>query len=89
MTGQAPRRQRLPLTPRRDRDPGQRERAARLGQAFPHWLIHWGTWSRRYWAYPKFRAPRGTILCAADPADLAAQIRQVQAETMNRRPVTP
>lgn len=28
---------------------------------------------------PRFRAPRGTIVHAADPGDLAAQIRQVQA----------
>jgi hypothetical protein len=79
MTGQAPRRCRHPLSPRRERDPGQRDRAARLGDAFPYWLILWGTWSRRYWAYPRFRAPRGTILHAADPGDLVAQMRQVQA----------
>lgn len=79
MTGQAARRHRPPLSPRREHDPGQRERAARLGEVFPHWLIMWGTGSRRYWAYPRFRAPRGTILHAADPGELAALIRQVQA----------
>lgn len=79
MTGQVTRRQRLPLSPRRERDPDQRERATRLGEVFPHWLIHWGAWSRRYWAYPRFRAPRGTILNAADPGDLATQMRQVHA----------
>lgn len=79
MTGLTTRRQRPPLSPRCERDPGQRQRAARLGEIFPHWLIMWGTWSRRYWAYPRFRAPRGTIVYAADPGDLAAQMRQVQA----------
>src|SRR5262249_2117038 len=38
-----------------------------------------GAWTRRYWAFPRFRVPRGTILCATDPGDLAAQMRQVQA----------
>jgi hypothetical protein len=79
MTGQAARRHRLPQPPRPDRDSGQHERAARISQVFPLWLILWGTWSRRYWAYPRFRAPRGTILQAADPGDLVAQMRQVQA----------
>jgi hypothetical protein len=79
MTGQVTRRQRPPLPTRPERDPGQRERATRLGQVFPHWLILWGAWSQCYWAYPRFRAPRGTILHAADPGDLAAQMRQVQA----------
>lgn len=79
MTGQVTRRQRPPLSPRSERDSDHRERAVRLGEVFPHWLIIWGTWSRRYWAYPRFRASRGTILNAADPGDLATQMRQVQA----------
>lgn len=73
-----------PLPPRSERDLDERRRAARIGAAFPHWLILWGAWSRRYWAFPRFRAPRGTILHAASPGDLAAQMRQVQAEVTSR-----
>lgn len=67
----------LPLAHERDRD--ERRLAARLGEAFPHWLVMWGAYTRHYWAYPTFRAPRGTIAHAADSDDLAAQMRQVQA----------
>lgn len=68
---------RLPLRHERDRE--QRRIEARLGEDFPRWLVLWGAWSRQFWAYPRFRAPRGTILHSQGPADLAAQMRQVQA----------
>lgn len=56
-----------PMTPLRERDLDQRDWAARLSEVFPYWLIMWGTWSRCYWGYPRFRVPRGSIVCAADP----------------------
>lgn len=62
-----------------ERDRAERQLAARLGKAFPHWHIMWGAWSRQFWAYPLFRAPRGTIAHSSDPGDVAAQMRQVQA----------
>lgn len=80
---------RAPLPPARERDQDERRQAARIGEVFPHWLIMWGAWSREYWAYPRFRAPRGTIVHAADPGDLAAQIRAVQSAFTDGRRVTP
>lgn len=59
-------------------DPDQRELAARIGRDFPRWLVLWGAYSRRFWAYPRFRVPRGTIAEAASPDDLAAQMRSIQ-----------
>jgi hypothetical protein len=78
-------RQHPSMPSRRERDRDERRRAARLSEVFPHWLIMWGAWSRHYWGYPRFRAPRGTIVHAADPGDLAAQMRQVQAAVRERR----
>jgi hypothetical protein len=79
--GQPPRRRSgsRPLPPAHERDREQRRLAAQLGKAFPNWLVMWGAWSRQYWGYPRFRVPRGTIVCSAGPADLAAQMRHVQA----------
>jgi hypothetical protein len=38
----------------------------------------WGTYSRAYWAYPAFRAPRGTIVQSRDPTELTRQMHAVQ-----------
>jgi len=42
--------------------------AARLQQASPDWLIIYGPWTRRYFAFPTFHAPPGTILSAPSTA---------------------
>lgn len=59
-------------------DPDQRELAMRIERAFPRWLVMWGVYSRQFWAYPCFRAPRGTIAHAAKPDDLAGMMRAIQ-----------
>jgi hypothetical protein len=59
-------------------DPHEHRAAARLTQRYPNWLILWGTWSRRFWAYPLFRAPKGTILHAATAADLLTLMSQAE-----------
>ena len=48
-------------------DPRQRLTTARLQHANQHWLLMWGPHSRRYYAYPLFAAPSGTIISASDP----------------------
>lgn len=65
--------------PAREGDRAERLLAVRIGEVFPRWCIMWGAYSREYWAYPQFRVPRGTIAHAADPGDLTAQIRAVEA----------
>jgi hypothetical protein len=61
-------------------DPGSedacRMAAAQLQHDHSHWLIMWGCYTRSYIAFPLFAAPRGTILTAAHPADLAAKMRR-------------
>ena len=52
-----------------------RRAAARLQHDHRHWMIMWGCYTRRYVAFPLFPAPRGTILTAVAPAELAAKMR--------------
>jgi hypothetical protein len=66
-------------------DPRQRLTAARLQHRNPHWLICWGYHSRRYWAFPLFGAPPGTIISAAGEPGLTAGMRHAEA-AMAARP---
>ena len=60
--------------------------ARRIGRDFPQWLVIWGTYSRVYWAYPTFPVPRGTVLHASDPGELARQMREIQISADMREP---
>jgi hypothetical protein len=71
---------------RSDLDEHARTIAQRIGQDFPQWLVIWGTYSRVYWAYPTFPAPRGTILHARDPSELTRQMREIQISRDIREP---
>lgn len=61
-------------------DEGRRGTAARIGHDFPQWLVMWGMYSRQYWAYPLFDAPRGTIVHSADPDETARKMRAIQIQ---------
>jgi hypothetical protein len=77
----------------RDRhDRQQRHTAVLVQRAHPSWLIMYGPWSRRFWAYATLPAPpgQGLVLSAADPHDLTAQIRDAeQAAVAVRSPERP
>lgn len=60
-------------------DKRERQIAQRIEADFPYWLVMWGVGSRKFWAYPRFRVPRGTIAKATDPNDLVAEMRSIQA----------
>ncbi len=62
-------------------DPRERLTAARLQHTNPHWLLLWGTHSRRYYAFPLFTAPRGIIITSPDPGRLLRRMRQTEAIT--------
>jgi len=59
-------------------DPEQRAEAARIEATSPQWVVLWGCGSRRFWGFPLFAAPRGTIVSAADTATLLARMRQAE-----------
>jgi hypothetical protein len=70
-----------PVQPTVERDPleaaCQRE-AARIRQEREGWVVVWLPHESCYRAYPKFRAPRGTVASAAQPEELLAQMDQVE-----------
>jgi hypothetical protein len=69
---------------RRAFDEREREIAVRIERDFPRWLVIWGLYSRRFWAYPCFRVPTGTIAEAANPDDLVAEMCSIQRAAMSR-----
>jgi len=58
----------------------QRRIAAQVERDHPRWMIVWGSYSREFWAYPKFNVPPGTILHSGDPNVVAVQMRQVELQ---------
>jgi hypothetical protein len=52
--------------------------AARIRQEREGWVVIWVPHASRYKAYPKFRAPRGTVASASQPGELMAQMDQVE-----------
>ena len=62
-------------------DQHEQHTAARIGRDHPHWLILWGTHSRLWWAYPRFRAAPGTIISAPTPGDLLTRMRHTELAT--------
>jgi hypothetical protein len=69
------------IPPACERDPHdtacQRE-AARIRQERAGWVVIWVPHESRYKAYPKFRAPRGTVASATQPGELMAQIDEIE-----------
>jgi hypothetical protein len=55
--------------------------AARIRQERDGWVVIWVPHKGCYKAYPKFRAPRGTVASAAQPTELLAQMDKVELAT--------
>jgi hypothetical protein len=53
-----------------------RTAAAQLQHDHRNWLVMWGCYTRCFIAFPLFRAPRGTILTATRPAEVAVMMRR-------------
>ena len=62
-------------------DANRWETVARIQGERSGWVVIWMASAGRYWAYPLFRAPRGTAVTAATPDELTAQMDQVQQAT--------
>jgi hypothetical protein len=60
-------------------DESARDTAARVERGFPRWMIMWGVYSQEFWAFARFDVPQGVIVHAADPGELARQMRGVEA----------
>ena len=62
--------------------------AVRLQHEYRHWMIMWGCYTRTYVAFPLFHAPRGTILTATVPDEMADKIRRHERAAGMRVPPT-
>ena len=59
-------------------DQDERQAAARVEYEHPQWLVIWGVFSRRFWAFPRFAALPGTIIAAADVSELVTIMDQAE-----------
>jgi hypothetical protein len=59
-------------------DPQEHATAARIQRGNSRWLILWGTHSRRYFAFPRFSTPPGTIITAPAAPELLDHMRQAE-----------
>ena len=70
-------------------DEHERRTAAQIGRDHPHWLILWGTHSRLWWAYPRFRARPGTIISATTTRELLTSMRHTELAARPGPPPRP
>jgi hypothetical protein len=70
----------IATAPGRDRlvpvndDNACREIAEQINQARPHWLVLWGSYSRRFWAFPLFETRPRMLVHASYPGALLARL---------------
>ena len=65
-------------------DDQERQVAAEIEQSHPHWAVIWGCYSRRFWAFPYFQAPQGTIVSAPDRDRLLADMHSIELKVSNK-----
>ena len=96
-TGPAPGARRIPaastgwgvLVRYSDGDAGDqrlRRAAGEIQRRRPYWLVMYGPYTRRIWAYPRFDVPAGTLLSGPDPAGLDTQMGQIEMTFLRRMP---
>lgn len=66
-----------------------RAAAARLQHDHKNWLVLWGCYTHNYVAFPLFPAPRGTIITAATPGEMAGRMRRQERMAGVRVPPQP
>jgi hypothetical protein len=67
-------------------DEAERWQAAKvIRRQHPRWVVIWAAGTGRYHAWPLFRAPRGTALTAQEPAELVAQMKDVEQAARSPR----
>jgi hypothetical protein len=67
-------------------DNWERQAAADIERGHPHWLVMWGCYSRLFWGFPRFTAPKGTIISAVDPQSLLTEAHQVEVNVEQDQP---
>jgi hypothetical protein len=54
--------------------------AQRLEHENPSWIVLYGAYSKEFVAFPRFAAPRGTIVALGDPAALPSRLRLIEQQ---------
>jgi len=54
--------------------------AQRLERENPSWIVLYGAYSKEFVAFPRFVAPRGTIVVARHPSTLPTRLRQIEQQ---------
>lgn len=57
----------------------RRDAAIGLERDHPRWLVVYGAYTRQYVAFPRFDAPRGTVLSHAKPGELVREMQKTEA----------
>jgi hypothetical protein len=63
-----------------------RDAARQIQKRHPCWLVMYGPYSRKIWAYPAFNVPPGTYFGDASPADLDARMGQAEMTYLRGMP---
>jgi hypothetical protein len=52
--------------------------AGRLESDNPSWIVVFGVYSREFVAFPRFAAPRGTVIAVSYPGAMPGRMRQIE-----------
>jgi hypothetical protein len=55
-----------------------REIARQIDEKSQNWIVVWGIYTHQFVAFPRFEAPRGTILVAFYPDALVDRMREAE-----------
>jgi hypothetical protein len=62
----------------RDTEDDMRYIAERLESDNPLWVVLYGVYSKQFVAFPRFAAPRGTVIAVSYPGAMSVRMRQVE-----------
>ena len=57
---------------------GGRDIAARLEEENPRWMVVFGFFTQEFVCFPRFNAPKGTMLIETNPRALPSRMRDVE-----------
>jgi hypothetical protein len=60
--------------------------AQRLEHQNPSWIVLYGTYSKEFVAFPRFTAPRGTIVATRDASALPSRLRSIEEQAGQQAP---
>lgn len=66
-------------------DERNRAEAERIERENPEWIVVFGIYTRQFICFPKFNAPRGTVLVAPHPAVLPVLMRNAEPRQLHRQ----